>query len=236
MVKVVFLPGLDGTGALFPAALLDMPGVTALPMALPDVGDRGYEGLATEIVSELPDGDLVLVAESFSGPIAALIAARLGSRIRGVVFVATFLTPPNRFLLGMAQILPLRGLLTLFPVQAIARTLLFGRLSDRQIFDRFLEVVAAMPAGRIRERLRAVGCIPRMAGPIEVPVLYIRAARDWLVPAGKGEEFSVYFPHLRSVTVDGPHFLLQARPEECRRLIAAFLEVVGDAGQGAGHR
>jgi surfactin synthase thioesterase subunit len=53
-----------------------------------------------------------------------------------------------------------------------------------------------------------------------LPVVYIQAAGDKLVSATKANEFSRYFNNIAFKVIEGPHFILQARPLECSVIIS----------------
>jgi pimeloyl-ACP methyl ester carboxylesterase len=64
----------------------------------------------------------------------------------------------------------------------------------------------------VRDRLRE----------ISVPVLYLRAGADRLVPRSSGDEVLGLARDAELATIDGPHMLLQARPAECASRIRSF--------------
>ena len=80
---VVLLPGLHGSTALYDAFVaLAPPWARCVPVALPTLGDQSLDGLATTLEAEFRRLEgIVLVAESFSGPIAVRLAARLGQKV-----------------------------------------------------------------------------------------------------------------------------------------------------------
>lgn len=89
-VKIVVLPGLDGMGELrseFCAQLSSdfKVGVIEYPVDL-----VRYDDLFNWVRRELPLQDYIIVAESFSGPLAIQIAAERPVHIKGLVFVAAF--------------------------------------------------------------------------------------------------------------------------------------------------
>jgi pimeloyl-ACP methyl ester carboxylesterase len=77
MRRIVLLPGLDGTGALFEGFMRAAPaGVSLDVVALPPK-PSGYAELAEHLSSTLRlSPDTILLAESFSGPLAITLAAR----------------------------------------------------------------------------------------------------------------------------------------------------------------
>ncbi len=95
-LHLVLLPGLDGTGELFApllAALLRQLPVTVL--RYPDDPHLDIEQLADGVVAQLPDAPLTLLAESFSGLVAAELLRRGEPRLRGLILTASFMQPPR---------------------------------------------------------------------------------------------------------------------------------------------
>jgi hypothetical protein len=93
-MRIVLLPGLDGTGRLFTRFLAAAPpGLRLTAVSLPEDAST-YDRLAGSIEGNLPDGEpLVLIAESFSGPLAVTIAERRS--ISALVFCNSFVAPPR---------------------------------------------------------------------------------------------------------------------------------------------
>ncbi len=218
------LPGMDGTGKFFPKSFFSMPNVETKILSLPEEGTQSYEELAEKVIQKLPEENFVLLAESFSGPLAALIASRMPDRILGVIFVATFLTSPGRIRLRFASQLPLKAFLEFPILQRICRWLLFGKNADQELFKEFLSTVNEVPEELLIKRLKAMLSIPIFDRKLNIPAIYLRANRDKLVPATKGEEFHDVFRQVEIVDILGPHFLLQVNPDQCRDRIIGFIE------------
>jgi pimeloyl-ACP methyl ester carboxylesterase len=58
---------------------------------------------------------------------------------------------------------------------------------------------------------------------VDVPVLYLRASEDQLVPRTISDELTA-IPSIRFVEIEGPHFLLQARPSAAAAHVHGFLQ------------
>ncbi len=77
-LATILLPGLDGTGDLF-APLLEVFPETLEPFVISYPPDQllGYRELEEFVAAKLPaDRDFAIVAESFSGPLAARLAGK----------------------------------------------------------------------------------------------------------------------------------------------------------------
>ena len=63
---------------------------------------------------------------------------------------------------------------------------------------------------------------------IELPIVYIQAVSDRLVSPEKAIEFASNFNHIMIEPLEGPHFILQAKPAECAAAISkleSFFEI-----------
>jgi pimeloyl-[acyl-carrier protein] methyl ester esterase len=89
-LKLVLLPGTDGTGELFRPLIERLPReIECVPVRYP--GDRwmSYLDLAGFVACQCPaSGPFVLVAESFSTPLAIQIAATRPENLVGLVLCA----------------------------------------------------------------------------------------------------------------------------------------------------
>lgn len=87
-MKLVLLPGLDGTGTLF-TPLLDHLAATPVVASYPPE-PLSYERLLAQVARLLPDGPFVILAESFSGPLAIRLAYRRPPGLQALVLVSSF--------------------------------------------------------------------------------------------------------------------------------------------------
>jgi hypothetical protein len=59
---------------------------------------------------------------------------------------------------------------------------------------------------------------------IEVPMLYLRARADRLIPVAAGRAILESRPDVELAEFDAPHFLLQTEPEACARAVEQFMK------------
>jgi pimeloyl-ACP methyl ester carboxylesterase len=224
---LVLLPGLDGTGALLSAfrKALD-PGISTAVVSYPPAPDIGYAGLVAIARSLLPqDAPFVLLAESFSGPVSLSIAASRPAGLRGLILACSFARNPRPLLA------PLAPLVRLLPIRRVPIGLLswptLGRLATPALRAQLADVLSRVPPAVVRSRLRAVleidvsALLPR----IDLPILYLRASDDRLVPRSVGAALTMA-PQTRLIDLEGPHFLLQACPSAAAAVVEAFLHEV----------
>lgn len=226
MTTLVLLPGLDGSGDFFDALCRQLPPqwqthVVSYP------GDRplNYGELARFVLAALPvNVSFVLVAESFSGPVAIQVAATHPAGLIGVVLCATFARNPRPFLrplLGLTRVAPVRSA----PMGLLSRCLL-GAEADASWAERIRQAMDKCSVAVLRKRANEVLLVDvrSQLADIRVPVLYLQASRDWVVPAAALADMQRVLLEIQVARIDGPHFLLQARPEPCAERITVFAE------------
>jgi pimeloyl-ACP methyl ester carboxylesterase len=226
-VHLVLLPGMDGTGRLFArfqaAVRADFSFIVASYSA---EAPLDYDALSDNV--SLPNEPFALIAESFSGPIGIRLAARGSPYLRALILVASFAKCPIRapkFFGGL--IAP-----SLMPI-ASAPTVLRAMLLDHDASDDLVNAVRAtlrsVSADVLGFRLRAILAEDRSStfASIRVPMMYLRARRDRLVPARVARELARVRPDLEIVDIDAPHLVLQSQPERAATLITDFLRRLG---------
>lgn len=237
---IVMLPGLDGTGRLleefsghlemdFRVTILDYPGDAVL----------GYEALLAQIRGRLPEDTFILLGESFSGPLALLLAGERPLQIRQVILAASFARldlPLKRVLERLVLPIPHAAI----PLPLIAGLLLGKdapaslRLRLRTALD---QVAPRVLAHRLREALR----VDLLATQLTVtqPLLFLRASADRLMPRATADGVARIASDFTLREIAAPHFLLQSAPQACAREIRAVCVTEGACASGAfpsGHR
>src|SRR5262245_1108349 len=167
---------MDGTGRLF-APLLRMlpPTLTAQVVSYPPHEPLSYAGLLPLVEAAASQGgEFVVVGESFSGPLALMLAARRPSGLRGVVLCASFVRfplPVPEWWLGVMQPWVFR-----FRPHRLISWVLLGRDRRGELGGLLGEAVRAMTGEVIAARARAVMTVDVTAElrACPVPVLYLR--------------------------------------------------------------
>jgi pimeloyl-[acyl-carrier protein] methyl ester esterase len=228
--RMLILPGMDGTGKLLLDFVhgLPVPMRKEIPIYLQDVV-LSYDQLAQLVRSKCKDSPrFVLMAESFSTPVAVKIAAENPPNLRGLILCAGFARSPVR---GAKRWLsaPLAPLLMRFPMwEAMVRSWLVGGDASPELVRKMRKVIASVNATVLTARLQEVlKCDVRSdLRKIAVPMLYLQARQDRLVPARCFEEIRAFRPEMRIVVVDGPHFLLQVKAEQTAGIVTEFLDTL----------
>lgn len=223
----VLLPGFDGSGRLFAPLLAEVslpfePRVETLPSDVP----QSYDELAKWLAHRLPtDRPFALLAESFSGPLAVRIASQRPKFLSHLVLVATFLRSPLRRWLAAFAPLARSSLFSRPPPTLAIRALLAGWDAPPPVLAAVREATMSLPpevaAARAHAALSAdvVGAFASLT----VPTLWIRASADCLLRSGHADDALASRPSVRVVSIDGPHMILQRRPNECLAALARFL-------------
>ena len=223
-MNIILLPGLDGTGELFEELIPCLGDNRVHIIALPQEGDQTYKSLTSYVTKQLPREDFILVAESFSGPIGVLLSQSGLQNMKGIIFVATFLTPPKKFLIAITKLLPIKQLLQVPFSSLLVRYLMLGHSASDKTAKRFFQVISKIPNSVIKKRLSTVQKFTLDGCQINLPATYIRAKNDKLVPKNKCLEFDHYFTNLTIKTITGPHFILQACPVCCAEIILNHID------------
>lgn len=214
--RLVLMPGLDGTGRLFEPALRHL-GPRCTVVRYPTTARTIDEHLAAVT---LPDEPFVLVAESFSGPLAIALAAKQPAQLRALVLIATFARVPHSRMVGAMATVP--WTMGMAP-RAVTRRVLLGPNCDEALGRLLADTLSSVPSATIGARLRLLASLDLRAAQVQVPVLVIEAARDLLVPQSATRALAA---DLRAelVIIDGPHLVLQRSPGAVASAIDSFLE------------
>jgi pimeloyl-ACP methyl ester carboxylesterase len=219
-MRIILLPGLDGTGLLF-KPLLDQLSADIHAEVISYPTDRllGYPQLEKYVEDKLPKNeDFILVGESFSGCIAYGLARKRLRRLKSVIFVASFLRPPSG-MMKLIHILPLSLIIRLPIPGFVLKSYLLGNDAGCEMVGLFKEALKKVSADVLVFRLKQVAGLAVEIEELGVPCSYVQAKTDKLVPADNIELFRSVSQELKEVSVRGPHFILQARPAECAKVI-----------------
>jgi pimeloyl-ACP methyl ester carboxylesterase len=107
---------------------------------------------------------------------------------------------------------------------ALLESLLLGRFATPALRMAFRAALAKVSAVVMQARLQEVLAVDVSAklALVQVPMLYLRAAHDRVVPSNASRLITRLKPDTRVVELDAPHFLLQAVPFEAAHEVRAF--------------
>jgi len=185
-----------------------------------------YAELESFIRDICPISDpFVLLAESYSVPVAITYASAKPANLKGLVLCAGFATSPvggwRRFLASFFA-----PVLFHVPIPRLAaRYWLVGVDAPPALVASVRAAIGSVKPHVLAERLRTIlTCDVRdEVGRIEVPTLYIRAKRDRLVSASCAEELARINPRIAVATLEGPHLLLQRQSRSAAGIVLEFV-------------
>ena len=233
-INLVLLPGLHGTSGLFnPLLRVLPPSIVPHVIPYPEREPLGYDALVEYVLPRLPaDKPLVILGESFGGPLAIRLAAARPPRLVGLVLCGTFVKKPHpwvpRWLAWFVQPWQFR----FWPLVWWGRRVLGLGVSDevrREMAASIANAGGEALAYRLREVLR-VDASPDLQR-VRVPILSLQATRDWIVPAWNGREIEriasstagAERPPITVVRFETGHLILQSRPTRAVEAIEGFL-------------
>lgn len=224
---LVLLPGLDGTGLLFSDFLASLPRtLTSTVVEYPKDRFLSYGELVPRVTAAAPKSErFVLLAESFSTPLAIKFAATNPPNLAALVLCAGFVLTP---LAGWSWIAKLIVRAWLFRIRLPGITLkyfLLGADAPPDLVRRLGATLGLISpetlSGRVQEVLN---CDVRTElAQTRVPILYIRALSDKLVSSSCHEEILRVRPEIDLATVEAPHMILQREPVKVAEIVVAFV-------------
>jgi pimeloyl-[acyl-carrier protein] methyl ester esterase len=189
----------------------------------PNDEPRDYAGHEVIARARLPvDRPFVLLGESYSGPIAVSIAASAPPGLIGLVLCCSFARNPRPALSW------LRPFVRFVPTRVPATVpgwFLLGGFSTKRLHAALTAAIAQIAPETLRSRLASVMDVDVTAqlARVRVPVLYLRATRDRVVPARVSREVLQSIPTARVVDIEGPHLLLQTAPAMAAQHMKSFV-------------
>jgi pimeloyl-[acyl-carrier protein] methyl ester esterase len=191
--------------------------LAALPTHLVD-----YNALASHFANALRlTSDSILIAESFSGPLAIMLADRIG--VAALILCNTFAKAPYPHALGW---LPLSLIARVPPPSFFLRYFIVGSGAPDSMVKQVREVVQRVPAETLAARaLSALNVdVTRELARCTCPILYLRGTPDHVIRKRSLDAI------VRAATVPvavaniaAPHLLLKTSPHEAWSAIEAFL-------------
>jgi pimeloyl-ACP methyl ester carboxylesterase len=219
--EIVLLPGLDGTGELFDRVATFLAADLSVKIVrYPQDPTLGYAGYVELVRNEIDGRTVYLLGESFSGPVAIMVAAQLGMQIKGVVLVGTFVKNPwPRWLIRGAA----RGDPKKTP-RSVRDAILMGPFGDPELVSKVDEIVRKLSRPVRAARLRAVAEVDvrEAFARLGCPVLALHGREDWLVRKSLMQKAVSAKGGARMIVIPGAHMLLQTRAEVIAAEIVHF--------------
>ncbi|HLW99004.1 MAG TPA: alpha/beta hydrolase [Candidatus Acidoferrales bacterium] len=227
---LLLLPGLEGTGTLFADLVAELPPRFKIIVArYPTDRFLSYPELIPFVQEMFPESSpFVIVAESFSTPLAVMLAAKHPANLAGLILCAGFVTSPLGLWSSLARPLVRPMLFRKAPPRLVHKYYSTGFSPPGDLEARVRaanrQVDPGVMAGRVREVL---DCDARkeLAG-VEVPFLYIQGEGDHLVRAKCFEEIRRIRPDAKLARIAAPHLVLQREPRRSAEIICEFIDSI----------
>jgi pimeloyl-ACP methyl ester carboxylesterase len=204
----------SSTRSGFPTQVIAYPSDRAMTYA-------EHESFARD---NLPAGeDFVLLAESFSGPIGISIAAAAPPRLKGLILCGTFASNPLPVFGPLAKLI---GAVPAFRIPpALLAPWLYAGHATSELRRAHAQAMSRVSPLALRARVAAILAVDCRSPlrRIEVPMLYLRARHDRLIPASAGRAIQELRPDCELIDVEAPHFLLQTASDACAAAVLAFV-------------
>jgi pimeloyl-ACP methyl ester carboxylesterase len=224
---LVLLPGLDGTGELFVGFIEALPeSWTTTTVSYPPDRFLPYTDLRRFVGAKVPKLErFVLIAESFSAPLAVWYAANNPANLAAVIICAGFVRNPVHGWSGVVNAIAKPWLFRLKPPRAVVEYLLLGPHVPSELLQSLRHALQRVSpevlCGRVQE---ALNCDARNdLRRTTVPLLYLDATKDKLLSSRCKMEFSQLRPDTVVSSVPAPHLLLQREPEKAATIVKTFI-------------
>ena len=228
-MKLVLLPGLDGTGRLFEPFVRALPShLSSVIISYPTGQPLSYAELVRFVRQQVQsDEDYVLLAESFSGPVAIEIARCRQNNLKALILSSTFVSSPV-LVPKIMSLLISSSAFVFGPPQFVISRYLLGKKSGIDLVETFRRAMRSVRPEVLLLRIRSVMNVDvrKAFGECRLPILYLLAKQDRLVKTRSLTQMQKIKPEMTIVEIDGPHFLLQREPEECVEAITQYLRCI----------
>lgn len=188
-----------------------------------------YDKLLRMVQAYAPERPFLLIAESYSTPLAIRFAATHPQHLKALVLCAGFASSPVRGWRRLAAQL-LRPFLFHLPLTEHAiEHFLLGECADPALGAEVRAALSAVKPSVLAARLGEIlACDVRAhLTEIVVPILYIQAENDRLVGPNSLAEILLHKPDLIVASIPGPHLLFQREPARTAKAIEDFVHQLG---------
>lgn len=215
-MKIVLLPGLDGTGDLL-AAFAARCG--ARIVSYPPDRELTFDDYVALAARDI-ERDTIVIAESFSGPIAVRIAAT--REIAALVLAGSFVTPP---LPKAIRMLPLTTLARVQVPDWLLSFCMLGRSATAERVRALRAAIGKVEPRVLASRLRIALSVDERANLAKtgMPLVDLRGTADLLVRRKSRRPVLAARPDPIAVDIDAPHALLFTHAVEAWPSLRSYL-------------
>ncbi|HPD57952.1 MAG TPA: alpha/beta hydrolase [Smithellaceae bacterium] len=223
---LVFMPGMDGTGLSFEPVLPHLPESATITIVRYPADkllsfDETVECAAEQILAGDPP---IVIAESFSGPVAIKMIGSGRVKAKALILCATFAKSPRPIVWRFMRFLRLPMLIKPEMPKRFFKVVIGNDKLIDELKPLWKKVHARVPARVMQHRLKIINEIDVTAwlSKIKIPCCYLQATNDRLVPASCAEKIKKIALFVEIKKISAPHFILQAEPQACLNAIEDF--------------
>ncbi len=228
-IHLVLLPGMDGTGLLFEPLLNALPKeIRPTVISYPSDQPMTYKELLPIVLNALPlQEPFILLGESFSGPLALMVANQRHSNLLAVILCASFIHNPVSWIPKWASIFA-KDFVFHFARQFImAKTLIAGYSTSsllNLLSKAHAQVSPSVMAIRAREILSVN--VERELKQCPAPVFYLGGENDMVASRRNLRDIQRIRQDVHAYLIPGPHLILQTKPKESAKIIKDIAEKI----------
>ena len=222
-MKLILLSGMDGTGLLFANFVQKLEYEYSI-VSYDSNKKQSYDELIKVVSKKIkPENSYIIIAESFSGFIAYELLKK-HKNIISVIFVASFISSPNRLLWFFKKYVP-SSLIPLNPPRFFSK-LLLGKMATTQVIRDFQEVLSKVKKVVFAFRIKEMAHIVVDSQKINIRCSYLRPRNDILVSSNCVKIIKDKCQDFRMYNIAGSHFVLQVNPSESAKIINKEIEYI----------
>ncbi|MBL8913190.1 MAG: alpha/beta hydrolase [Archangium sp.] len=220
-MKLLLLPGMDGTGELFAPFAAEVSSWARVEIVRYPTHDvRSIDQLVEDIAPTV-DEPVTVIAESFSTAVGIRLATR-NKNVERMVLAGSFVTPPTgTSLMRVFGRVPF----LMQPPSFALRSFLIGSDASDELVTQVTSAISHVAPRVLADRLAQISRVDDVERlrALKIPLMTISARQDRLVSARVTAQMRAVIPGAKHVDLDAPHLLLQARPRETAEHVRAFV-------------
>ena len=228
--SLVLMPGLDGTGLSFEPLLKFIPeDVQITIIHYPTDKLLSFEETVECAAAQIaPGSPPIVIAESFSGPVAVQMIASGRIAAKALILCATFAKSPHPHIWSVVRFLRLPRLVRPDMPALFFKIILGNDKLIASLVPLWKKVHADVTTETMEHRLGLINRVDVTTSlkELSLPCLYLQAIDDRVVSSSSLKDFKRCIPHLMIQRIKAPHFILQAAPQACLEAIEQFISLI----------
>ena len=224
---LVLLPGLDGTGSLFAPLLAHLP-ETLTPVVVKYPPDQVlyYEQLFPYIREVMPWNEpYILLAESFSGPLAIKFAAEQPENIHALVLASAFFSKIDAPPASWTSFFTKEKWFERATPDSAIKQLVTGGVCEPSLLNTIKQAIHTVKPEVLAHRVRLMFEIDfsNALQDLRAPLLCLAGAQDKLAAPQAIQNLLAAKENSKCVNFNSSHLLLQTHPKEAIEAIQDFV-------------